>query len=466
MSEINSEASFTVLDSDLVRALDSLPPASSYLVALSGGLDSSALLTAMLQWRNGVEHSPVLSKPAHTKPALKTTPPTIRALHVNHGLSPHADDWVEHCEALCRSHSVPLITVNVEIPTGRGGFEALARKARYQAFAGHLREDEVLVLAHHRDDQLETILMRMQKGVDVALLAGIPESREIAKGFLARPWLGITRQQIELWAQAQGITWVEDESNSDLAFTRNRLRHQVLPKLSEPLCHELLRLSDASKRLVECQAELCDNALALCSGFGFLGQSVLMVDSLRGFSRDAVERLLRAWLSQQNVPQPSEALVKRFYSEFVHASESARSLLAWRGIELRLYAGKIYLEKPSASTWRRVDEAQAGERGVGVSKAGEASPHWQGVYKESETPLILENGKYRIVIESSVPFELRTRKANDRFGGQPLKRYWRELGLPNWLREDFPLLVIAGELEWAGSETSDPELSIEWLIEH
>lgn len=458
MSEINSEASFTVLDSDLVRALDSLPPASSYLVALSGGLDSSALLTAMLQWRNGVEHLP-----AHPGTALTSANPTIRALHVNHGVSPHADDWVEHCEALCRSHSVPLITVNVEIPTGRGGFEALARKARYQAFTKHLREHEVLVLAHHRDDQLETILMRMQKGVDVALLAGIPESRKIARGFLARPWLGITRQQIKLWAQAQGIAWVEDESNSDLTFTRNRLRHQVLPKLSEPLCHELLRLSDASKRLVECQTELCDNALPLCSGFGFLGQSVLMTTSLQRFSRDALERLLRAWLSQQNVPQPSEALVKRFYSEFVHASESARSLLAWRGVELRLYAGKIYLEKPSASTWRRVEEVQEGER-----KAGEASPHWQGVCKESPAPIVLENGKYRIVIESSVPFELRTRKPHDRFDGQTLKRYWRELGLPNWLREDFPLLVIAGELVWAGGNldvNAEPEIKINLSVE-
>src|SRR5690554_5319103 len=204
------------------RLLDSLenihhqyPHQRSLVVGYSGGLDSAALLDACVQTRERW---------------TGWFPGGLRALHVHHGLSSNADTWLAHCEQVCLQYQVPLITVRVQlaIPAGGandGNVEERARDVRYQAFQEHVQATDVLLLAHHQDDQAETVLLRLLRGAGERGLAGMPYTRMLtAQVPLHRPWLTIPRAQLEAYTTAQQMQWVDDESNLDDRYDRNFLR--------------------------------------------------------------------------------------------------------------------------------------------------------------------------------------------------------------------------------------------------
>src|SRR5690606_10484398 len=184
--------------SDLPRALEHLAPclaAPALCLGLSGGLDSMVLLHAVTELRR---HSPL---------------PPLKAIHVHHGIHPDADRWVEHCQRECAARQVDLVVHRVTLPSG-GNVEELARDARYGVFEQQLGAGDWLLLAHHADDQLETLLFRLMRGTGVRGLAGMPRSRALGQGRLLRPLLDWTRAQLADWAAAQGLAWIEDPANA------------------------------------------------------------------------------------------------------------------------------------------------------------------------------------------------------------------------------------------------------------
>ena len=183
------------------------------LVAFSGGLDSTLLLVLAAQYAR--EHSLPL-----------------RALHVHHGLSPHADEWVAHCEAVCQQLAVELLVERVTLARGNGeSLEAQARTARYQRLTARMREGEWLLTAHHQDDQLETLLLALKRGAGLRGLAGILPSQPFAGGLLLRPLLDMSRAELAEAAASLPFGWVEDESNQDVSYDRNFLRQTLIPQL-------------------------------------------------------------------------------------------------------------------------------------------------------------------------------------------------------------------------------------------
>src|SRR5687768_2272994 len=173
---------------------------AAVVIGLSGGLDSVVLLHALA-----------------TLPEARTR--GLRVLHVHHGLHADADAWSRHCEAICAALSVPLRSVRVEVPLDSGeGLEAAARHARHAAFASELGKGEVLALAHHRDDQAETFLLRALRGSGVDGLGAMRAWRHFGPGWLWRPLLGHSRAQLLAYAEANGLSWVDDPSNSDTRF--------------------------------------------------------------------------------------------------------------------------------------------------------------------------------------------------------------------------------------------------------
>jgi tRNA(Ile)-lysidine synthetase-like protein len=185
------------------------------LVAFSGGLDSTVLLVLAARFAR-----------AHGL--------ALNALHVHHGLSPHADDWVAHCEGVCRQLAVPLIVERVQLCRGNGeSLEAQARAARYERLAAHLGEGEWLLTAHHQDDQLETLLLALKRGAGLRGLAGMVASQPFAAGHLLRPLLDMSRAELAEAAQSLPYGWVEDESNEDPSYDRNFLRQQIIPLLKD-----------------------------------------------------------------------------------------------------------------------------------------------------------------------------------------------------------------------------------------
>src|SRR5438445_2204018 len=189
-------------------------PEGGLVVALSGGMDSSVLLHA-------------LAASMHARAR------DLRALHVDHGLHPDSAHWAEHCRAFAARLDIPIETVRVAIDHDSGtGLEDAARRARMAAFAQNLRPGEVLALAQHRDDQAETVLLKLLRGAGPEGLGGMRVLREFGMGQLWRPLLDLTRAHLHEYAQARGLRWIEDPSNAHTQLRRNFLRQAILPRLA------------------------------------------------------------------------------------------------------------------------------------------------------------------------------------------------------------------------------------------
>lgn len=178
------------------------------VVAFSGGCDSHALLHLL---HTGLSHS-------------------VEAIHVNHGLSAAADAWQIHCESICDDLGLPLTSFRVDVKR-EGSLETNARSARYQVFEAELRSDDVLIMGHHQDDQVETILLNMVSGRAPLGIQGMPAERSLGRGRLVRPLLHVTREDLRQYGLDQGLDWIEDESNLDTRHDRNFLRQDVIPGL-------------------------------------------------------------------------------------------------------------------------------------------------------------------------------------------------------------------------------------------
>ena len=189
------------LESRLLQALAPLARSGGWCVAFSGGLDSTVLLHLLAQL------------------ARSEALPALSALHVHHGLQAAADGWPAHCQAVCRSLGIPLRVERVQVAVG-GSIEQAARDARYRAFQANLGEGQVLLTAQHLDDQAETLLFRLLRGAGLRGLAAMPASRPLGGGRLCRPLLGVSRAELEAYAQAHRLDWVEDPSNQDPRFAQ------------------------------------------------------------------------------------------------------------------------------------------------------------------------------------------------------------------------------------------------------
>ncbi|TBU98989.1 tRNA lysidine(34) synthetase TilS [Phytopseudomonas dryadis] len=272
------------LESRLLSRLAPWRDAPAWRVALSGGLDSSVLLHLLVQ----------LSR----REAL----PPLSAIHIHHGLQAAADGWADHCQRLCDELGVPLTMRRVRVAEG-ASLERAARQARYDAFAAALAPGEVLLLGQHRDDQAETLLFRLLRGAGVQGLAAMPPSRSLAAGHLLRPLLDCPRQALSDYAQAHGLRWVEDPSNADLRFSRNYLRHRLLPLIGErwPAAVETLaRAADHQREAALLLDELAQQDLAAAQippqTYAWLGLASLTLAPLRRLSPPRQRNAVRHWL--------------------------------------------------------------------------------------------------------------------------------------------------------------------------
>src|SRR5690606_32177861 len=176
----------------------------------------------------------------------------IRALHVDHGLHPDSADWARRCERACAGLGVPFIALRVRVDSRDGiGIEAAARRARYAALAAELAPGETLLTAHHADDQLETLLLRLLRGTGVRGLRGILPVARLGRSLVARPLLGFTRAELAAVADRWGLEWLEDPSNRSLDFDRNLIRTRLAPIIRErwgdSAAHRASRLADAMR---------------------------------------------------------------------------------------------------------------------------------------------------------------------------------------------------------------------------
>jgi tRNA(Ile)-lysidine synthase len=193
--------------------LSGYPDAETCWVAYSGGLDSLVLLHVLANIKNKIK-------------------PKLVAVHINHGISNDADLWVEHCQKKCSNYAIELQIFSIDLTNKSDkGTEAFAREKRYEALGNLMHSHDLLLTAHHMDDQLETILLQLLRGSGPDGLVGMPQAREFSKGILLRPLLGYSREEIHDYALSESLSWIEDESNKSNRYDRNFLRNKIIPEL-------------------------------------------------------------------------------------------------------------------------------------------------------------------------------------------------------------------------------------------
>lgn len=265
----------------------------SVVVGFSGGLDSMVLLHAVS----------CLARAAGL---------SLSALHIHHGLSANADAWASYCTQVCDGMDVPLTILRVDVPLGSGkGIEAAARRVRHKELAGH--PSDWILLGHHADDQAETVLHNLLRGAGVLGAAAIPESRDR----VLRPLLGLTRAVLLSHALAYRLAWIEDESNADRRYTRNFLRHQVLPLVTSRFPRAAEQLAAAASRFSEADSLLGD--LASLDLHGSAPEFPLPLKLFRELPDTRARNLLRAMLTWHHAQPPDE----RRLNEFVRQLQTA-----------------------------------------------------------------------------------------------------------------------------------------------
>src|SRR5688572_4394669 len=316
-------------------------PAGPVCVAYSGGLDSSVLLHLL---------------------ATTAGPSPLRALHVHHGLHPQADAWAEHCTRICATLGVPLTVVRVSVVPAGDGPEAAARAARHGAFAEALIDGEVLALAHHRDDQAETWLLRALRGSGSDGLSAMRRWREFGHGRLWRPLLEHGRDDLLAYARTHALDWIDDPSNSETTFDRNFLRQRVMPLLRQRWPHADSALAQ-SAGLAAQAGELLDvgDAQALADA-ATADPHCLSRQRLLAMPATRRARVLRRWIATLGLPALPANGVARIESDVLVAADDAQALFAWRDATVRSWRDLLHADliRPSIPTdWRSEWNGQA-----------------------------------------------------------------------------------------------------------
>jgi len=287
-----------------------LASADRLCVGLSGGCDSVVLLHVLSRLRYAGR---------------------LSAMHVHHGLSPNADAWAEFCAAYCAGLGLPLTIRHVDVDLRGGcGLEAAARQARYAAFAGC--SGDCLVLAQHRGDQAETLLHNLLRGTGVTGAAAMPAERQFGRLRLLRPLLDVSRSEIESYAAENALDWIEDESNDDLAITRNFLRHQALTALSQRFPAAEAALAQAAANFAEA-SELLDDLAEHDWTAAAQGEALRLAD-LRRLATPRLKNLLRYRLRRLGWRVPVANRLDEFARQLLTAGPD-------RHPELKLPEGKM-----------------------------------------------------------------------------------------------------------------------------
>jgi tRNA(Ile)-lysidine synthase len=296
-------------------------PAADVLVAFSGGLDSSVLL--------------------HALTSVRQTDRRVRAVHINHQLHADAALWQAHCERVARELNVPFSSRQVTVPDNPvEGLESAARHVRYEALRAELRSGEVVVTAHHADDQLETVLLALLRGSGVDGLAAMPRAQRLGLGWHVRPMLECIREEIAAYARECGLTWLDDPSNDNTRFDRNYLRRHVLPTLRArwpSAAHTAVRtaahLGEAAGLLDEMAAH--DFASAAMGG-------CLKVPVLRSLEPARRRNLLRYWLHSRGARAPSTRKLAALEHDMLVADADRSPCVDWDDIEVRQHRDLMY----------------------------------------------------------------------------------------------------------------------------
>ena len=400
-------------------------------VALSGGLDSVVLLDTVCKAQ-----------------AKNQTNNQIFAFHIHHGLQKPADDWLIFCEKLAKQYKIhfDFRLLHLNSDEEKGNIEARARAGRYEALADLCEEYgiEDLLLAHHQNDQAETVLLQLLRGSGVAGLSGMPTSRQLELNnhniTLWRPLLNQSRQELEAYAKEHKLKWIEDPSNQNIKYRRNAVRKKIIPALEKIQPEALANMARSAQLLGEAQTLL--NRLAEQDGKSILNKSQLKLEPLLVLAKEdlpAANNVLRYWLQTQQLAMPSQERLHAWWRDLAQVKADAN--LEWLHDERKIYLwrGMLQVGNVEAGRWvLKTLPANSKQLGLPANWVKEAQDNNKISLRERQ-------GSEKIQIKPKTP-----RKT--------LKNLYQEADIPPWERQA-PLLYINDELiAVAGIGLSYPHL--------
>jgi len=415
-------------------------PADRLLAGVSGGVDSVVLLDCLRR----------VSRKLRVRVAV---------LHINHRLSPNAGRWDAFCRRLCRTQGIPYSSVTVKIARG-GNLEAAARAARYAVF--DRQRTDYLVLAQHRDDQVETLLLQLLRGAGVRGLAAMPLLRKVEGGrrkaevkrgrtdhpssfishpSILRPLLDVTRAEILEYARKRRLEWIEDESNASVDFRRNFLRHEVLPVIARRFPSYRTTVARSARHLAEA-GELLDE-LAAQDATGSFDGVTLAVAALGRLPSARARNLLRFFLARSGVVMPNVERLEEALRQALTARQDARVAVALDDSVLRRYAGRLHVVPVSRPLPRGYVRRWHGELEIEL-------PEFGGVLLLQRT----RDHGISLARLRAQPVTIRSRQGGERLQPDPsrprrsLKNLLQEAHVAPWQRDRLPLIYCGNALVW------------------
>ena len=437
-----------ILHDKLKAALNEFAATGKFLIGLSGGLDSVVLLHAMAKLR---DQSGVSIQ--------------LRALHINHQLQDQAQNWEAHCLSLCAKLGIEFVSTKVEI-SRHSGLENAAREARYREFEATLLIDEQLLLGHHRDDQMETLLLRLIRGSGSRGLSGIPRSRVLGASRLLRPLLDIDREELQSYAESEQLNWVEDHSNEDERFDRNYCRHSILPLIEERWPGYRESWSKSVVLASESEALIRELAAIDLAEIVTESKSVVSREKLLTLSEPRRRNVLRHWLASLGAKELGWNQLRQLSNEVLLGNTGQ---FITEDVQIFCFRERVY-----------VVASQKIGRGLvkidldpipGLPSAGER--------------ILPDNGRLRfreiqgagICADKLSNLSIRYRLGGEicRLVGRPsktLKKILQESEIPPWLRSRIPLLYDGEDLayipglgvsEGLAAKGAEPGCLIDWV---
>ena len=410
-----------LVDKAFVSLLESQKKIKSMTVALSGGVDSVVLLHLLHQ----------LQKTHHF---------TLKASHVHHGLSKNADKWVKFCEKLCTKLSVPLDVHYIKLPQKKSlGIEGEARRLRYEKL--FQSKTDLVVLAHHEDDQAETFLLQLIRGAGVKGLSSMAHFDDSRR--LWRPLLNASRIDIESYAKKHKLKWIEDESNQNIDFDRNFIRSKVLPILKSRFTHFIKVISRSSAHLAEAQNLLDDLAQIDLKNYlkSYIYKHKLQVKTLDKLSNARAKNALRFWLEMNNQLMPSRDLLDELLRQVLTAKKDATiKIQLSKDFEIRRFKDEIYIVKKNLKGQKNYEIIWKGESEILLPNGTQLN--FKKVKGRGINFKLLDNQKLKIRNRQGGEFF----KPDSKRPTKKIKQLLQESDLPPWDREFFPIIFVGDEL--------------------
>lgn len=365
----------------------------------------------------------------------------LHAVHVDHGIHPSSRSWATSCQARCEGYGVPLIIQRLTLDRQPGvSLEAQARESRYAALAELLGPADLVVTAHHLDDQAETLLLALLRGSGLKGLAAMPAAAPLGQGTLLRPLLDWPRSQLAAYAAAFDLTWIEDPSNRDTEHDRNYLRLRVMPILAErwPACATTIARS--ARHCAEAQLLVDDRVAQERDRVVGTLNGTVSIAALTALDLPLANAVLRDWIHRRGFPTPDAAQLGRILKEVARARPDADPCLAWPGCELRRYRDDLVLLRPLPSPpgpqrlpWQTGTRTLPGPLGRLAlrDRAG------GGVDPERLAP-----GGFQVAFANR---GLRCRP-DPNAKHRSLKKLFQEAGIPRWLRGYIPAVFMGERL--------------------